>query len=143
MPTSRGQLIILGLGIMLGASVLLPGGPITLAATPPRPERKIEADLKFAGEMARQGLWREAMFRWERVLADRPNDARLLNNIGVAAEALGQFEKAREYFLRALAVSKEKEIAVNYQLFRRAHPPKPSSPEEPAPAATPQLPPNS
>ncbi len=95
-------------------------------ATPPqaraeRPHRLVEADLKFAAEMASQGLWREAMFRWERVLADRPDDARLINNMAVASEALGQFDKARELYAKAAKQDPTRQIVSNYQLFQRAH----------------------
>ncbi len=72
-----------------------------------RSRRAVQADLQFAAEMAERGLWREALFRWERVLAERPDDARLLNNAAVAAEALGQFERARAMYERAAQLGRD------------------------------------
>src|SRR5512139_1438725 len=90
------------------------------AAKPPAPSKadrevaaRIAKDLEFASEMVRKGLWREALFRWERVLAQRPDDPRLLNNVAVAREALGDREGARQAYERALAQSTERPIEDN------------------------------
>jgi Flp pilus assembly protein TadD len=92
-----------------------------------RSRRVIEADLRFGAEMAVQGLWREALFRWERVLADRPDDPHVLNNMGVAYEALGDFAKAREVYARAASLSRDRQIASNLALFQKAQAPAPAS----------------
>jgi Tfp pilus assembly protein PilF len=102
------------------------------AATPatPRKDRsggadreRVVRDLKFAAEMAAEGLWREALFRWERVLRDRPDDARILCNVAVAKEALGDRDGARAAYEKALSLSSDEKIALNYELFRRNDPP--------------------
>lgn len=58
--------------------------------------------LKFGVEMARRGLWSEALFRFRQ--ADRldPGNPRILNNLAVAYEATGQFEEALELYRSAL-----------------------------------------
>lgn len=61
--------------------------------------------MRFAAEMAASGNWREALFRWERAVADRPEDARLLNNLAVAREAMGENDVAAELYERALALA--------------------------------------
>jgi hypothetical protein len=61
--------------------------------------------LRFGTEMARDGNWREAKFRWERALGADPTDARLLNNLAVAEETLGDPERATELFQKAIAAS--------------------------------------
>jgi len=61
--------------------------------------------LAFAWEMAKGGNWREAKYRWELQLARDPDDARILNNLAVAQEALGQPEAARGTYARALAAA--------------------------------------
>ena len=106
---------------LLAGGILLGGALLAEAASPPsaRSSRQIEADLRFAADMAAQGLWREAMFRWERVLKDRPSDPRILNNVAVAAEALGQLDKAKEAYEKAAALSKDRQVAANYELFLR------------------------
>lgn len=79
-------------------------------------------ELRYAAEMAEQGLWREALFRWERVLRVAPDDPKLLNNIAVAKEALGDREGARAAYDRARQLSTEARIATNHDLFRRGDP---------------------
>ena len=66
---------------------------------------RVEELLRFGTEMARGGNWREAKFRWEQALREDPADARLLNNLAVAEEALGAPDHARELFNRALAAA--------------------------------------
>jgi tetratricopeptide (TPR) repeat protein len=61
--------------------------------------------LRFAAEMASKGNWREAKFRWERASAADPSDPQLLNNLAVASEALGEPERARDLYARALSLS--------------------------------------
>lgn len=61
--------------------------------------------LRFGTEMARGGNWREAKFRWERALVADPTDARLLNNLAVAEETLGDPERARDLFQKAIAAA--------------------------------------
>jgi len=61
--------------------------------------------LRFGTQMAREGNWREAKFRWERALRADPSDARLLNNLAIAEEALGEPQRARALFEQAIAAS--------------------------------------
>jgi hypothetical protein len=55
--------------------------------------------------MARDGNWREAKFRWEQGLRTDPSDARLLNNLAIAEEALGAPDRAGPLYEKALAAS--------------------------------------
>lgn len=83
------------------------------------------ADLKTAGgqiqigsKAARAGLWREAMFRYQRAIQIEPNNAMALSNLGVAYESSGDFEKARESYLKALQVDRANPyIQKNYSRF--------------------------
>ena len=59
--------------------------------------------LRFGTDMARDGNWREAKFRWEQALRQKPADPRLLNNLAVAEEALGVPVRAGELYKQALA----------------------------------------
>jgi hypothetical protein len=61
--------------------------------------------MQFAGEMARKGNWREARYRWEQVLPERPDDAHVLNNLAVAHEALGDPTGARSLYEKAVRAS--------------------------------------
>jgi hypothetical protein len=60
--------------------------------------------LEFGVEMALKSNWREARYRWERAEAESPGDARVLNNLAVGAEALGNPGEARALYDRALRV---------------------------------------
>jgi hypothetical protein len=63
----------------------------------------VEELLRFGTDMARGGNWREAKFRWEQALRQKPDDPRLLNNLAVAEEALGMPARAGALYKQALA----------------------------------------
>src|SRR5947208_4758105 len=68
--------------------------------------------------MARMNLWREALFRFQRAVQINPSDAMAHNNLAVAYEANGDFEKARKEYLEALKLDKSNQyIAKNYSRF--------------------------
>ncbi|MEA2238862.1 MAG: hypothetical protein QOC81_3586 [Thermoanaerobaculia bacterium] len=72
----------------------------------------------FGVEMARMNLWREAMFRFERATQLNPGDAQAHNNLAVAYEANGDFEKARKEYLEALKLDRTNSyIQKNYSRF--------------------------
>ena len=72
----------------------------------------------FGVQMARMNLWREAMFRFERAIQINPGDAQAHNNLAVAYEANGDFEKARKEYLEALKLDKSNQyIQKNYSRF--------------------------
>ena len=78
----------------------------------------LDAQLAFGIEMAKRGLWNEAIFRFSRVSKERPGDVRVLNNMAVAYEAIGQFDKALEHYKRALeGDSSNRELRRNYAQF--------------------------
>jgi len=72
----------------------------------------------FGVQMARMNLWREAMFRFERAIEINPGDAQAHNNLAVAYEANGDFEKARKEYLEALKLDRTNPyIQKNYSRF--------------------------
>ncbi len=76
--------------------------------------------MRFAAEMAKRGSWREARFRWETAARLDPGNPKILNNLGVAHEALGQVALARESYARALAgAAGNTIIATNRQRAQR------------------------
>ena len=76
------------------------------------------SQLEFGVDMARRGLWNEALFRFNRALISRPGDAEILNNIAVAYEALGLFEEALEAYKKALEASpSNRDLRSNYSRF--------------------------
>lgn len=80
--------------------------------------------LAFATEMARGGNWREARYRWQAVAKAQPNNAHVLNNLAVAAEALGEHEEASKLYVQALETASDPRIADNQRrsaTFWRQH----------------------
>jgi tetratricopeptide (TPR) repeat protein len=72
----------------------------------------------FGVQMARQNLWREAMFRFRRAVEINPSDAMAHNNLAVAYEANGDFEQARKEYLEALRLDRSNQyIQKNYSRF--------------------------
>lgn len=104
----------IGLVTAIAVCLALLGAPSAGAA------KGSEADeqLAFGVQMAKRGLWNEAAFRFSRVLKQRPGDVRVLNNLAVAYEAIGEFELALEHYKRALeGDSGNKELRRNYAQF--------------------------
>ena len=79
--------------------------------------------MEFGTEAARQGLWREATFRWERALKGEPDNARLRNNLAVAYESLGRFADADREYREARRLDPERRsIRDNHESFLKLHP---------------------
>ena len=76
------------------------------------------AQLSFGIKMAKRGLWSEALFRFKQAERGDPGNPRILNNLAVAYEALGQFELALDTYQRALKASpSNSELRRNYSRF--------------------------
>ena len=102
-----------------------------------------KAEMRFGSEAAERGLWREAAFRWERVLKSDPANPRLHNNLAVAYESLGQWDQARKAYEEARRLDPDsKEIKSNFESFRALCKSIKTCPGE-EPAATPSPTPTS
>ncbi len=76
------------------------------------------AQMEFGVQMAKRGLWSEALFRFKQAEKLQPDDAKTLNNLAVAYEAVGQFEEALEYYQKALRASpSSRDLKKNYSRF--------------------------
>ena len=101
------------LSLLLLAAAILSSGPAVW------PDGNGDA-LRFAADMAKRGNWREALYRWERVARERPGDSRILNNLAVAHEALGEPQIAHDYYKRAADLSPgDERIEANQIRFER------------------------
>ena len=80
-----------------------------------------EQETGFGIDVARKGLWSEARFRFEKALALDAQNASALNNLAVALEQQGDFEKARECYAQALKLKPgDTYIQQNFDLFKEA-----------------------
>ncbi len=77
-----------------------------------------QAQLAFGVQMAKRGLWSEALFRFKQAARKDPGNPRILNNMAVAYEALGNFEKALDNYQEAIRSDPgNRELKRNYSRF--------------------------
>jgi Flp pilus assembly protein TadD len=94
---------------------------VTLAAVPSLADTRgdAKAQVEFGINVAQRGLWREAIYRWERATAIDPTYAAAFNNLAVAYEHEGRFEKARQAYEKAIELEPNNQmIRQNYELFK-------------------------
>ena len=78
-----------------------------------------QAQVDFGIAVAQRGLWYEAVYRWERASEIDPSYAAAWNNLGIAYEHQGSFDKARNAYEMALDLEPDNlNIQQNYDLFR-------------------------
>ena len=70
--------------------------------------------------MAQEGLWKEAYYRWNKLLEQGNESASLYNNIAIALEERGEFEEAEKAYQKALKLSPDNPtIKSNYNKFKK------------------------
>jgi type IV pilus assembly protein PilF len=78
--------------------------------------------VEFGIEVSLRGLWREAIYRWEKAAEVDPTYAAAFNNLAVGYEHEGQMDKALKAYEKALTLSpKDPQIRQNYELFKEIH----------------------
>jgi len=98
--------------VLVGASVVAPA-----FAADARSNAKAEVD--FGMNVAQRGLWREAIYRWERAVEIDPTYAAAYNDLGVAYEHEGNLAKAKDAYEKALKIEPNNtQIRQNYELFK-------------------------
>lgn len=93
----------------------------SLVAVPALAEQRSEAkeQVEFGIQVAQRGLWREAIYRWERATQLDPSYAAAYNNLAIAYEHEGQLDKARGAYEKALSLEPDNAlIKQNFDLFR-------------------------
>jgi type IV pilus assembly protein PilF len=99
------------------AAALLCLGLSAPASADQRNEAKEQ--VEFGIQVAQRGLWREAIYRWERATQLDPTYAAAFNNLAIAYEHEGQLEKARGAYEKAVALAPDNAmIKQNYDLFK-------------------------
>ena len=94
---------------------------LTFAAAPSFADARSEAkeQVEFGVRVAQRGLWREAVYRWQRAIAIDPTYAAAYNNLAIAYEHEGQLDKARQAYEKATELDPGNAmIRQNFDLFR-------------------------
>ena len=103
--------------LKIAAVCALAALPATAAAADNRGDAR--AQVGFGINVAQRGLWREAIYRWEKAVEIDPNYAAAFNDLAVAYEHEGQLDKARKAYERALEIEPNNtQIRQNYELFK-------------------------
>jgi Tfp pilus assembly protein PilF len=91
------------------------------SASPAWADAKSEArsQVEFGINVAQRGLWREAIYRWEKAIELDPTYAAAFNDLAIAYEHEGQLQKARKAYEKALEIDpNNSQIRQNYELFK-------------------------
>ena len=93
----------------------------TVAASPAFADARSDAksQVAFGINVAQRGLWREAIYRWEKAAELDPTYAAAFNDLAIAYEHEGQLDKARKAYEKALELDpNNSQIRQNYELFK-------------------------
>ena len=75
--------------------------------------------VEFGIAVAQRGLWREAIFQWQRAVEIDPTYAAAYNNLAIAYEHEGELTEARQAYEKALELDPDNAlIKQNYELFK-------------------------
>jgi type IV pilus assembly protein PilF len=75
--------------------------------------------VAFGISVAQRGLWREAIYRWEKAVEIDPTYAAAHNDLAIAYEHEGQLDKARKSYEKALNLEPNNiQIRQNFELFK-------------------------
>jgi len=78
-----------------------------------------KSQVEFGINVAERGLWREAIYRWEKAVELDPTYAQAYNDLAIAYEHEGQLDKARKAYEKALELAPNNaQIRQNYELFK-------------------------
>jgi Flp pilus assembly protein TadD len=80
---------------------------------------RYRSDFEFANKLAKEGLWQEAIYRWQKAKTPDSGSAALHNNMAVALESLGRYEEARREYEQALKLAPANaQIQSNFTHFK-------------------------
>jgi Flp pilus assembly protein TadD len=78
-----------------------------------------KAQVEFGIAVAQKGLWKEALYRWQKAVEIDATYAAAYNNLAIAYEQQGDFEKARQAYEKAVELEPDNlMIRQNYDLFK-------------------------
>src|SRR4030081_2771507 len=78
-----------------------------------------KSQVEFGINVAQRGLWREAIYRWERATQIDPTYVAAFNDLAIGYEHEGQLDKARKAYEKALELDpNNSQIQQNFELFK-------------------------
>ena len=78
-----------------------------------------KSQVEFGIDVAQRGLWREAIYRWQKAVEIDPTYSEAYNDLAVAFEHEGQLDKARQAYEKAIEIDPNNtQIRQNYELFK-------------------------
>ncbi len=93
----------------------------TVSASPSFADARNDAksQVEFGINVAQRGLWREAIYRWEKAAELDPTYVAAFNDLAIAYEHEGQLDKARKAYEKALELDpNNSQVRQNYELFK-------------------------
>ena len=93
----------------------------TVAASPSFADAKSDAksQVEFGINVAQRGLWREAIYRWQKATELDPTYVAAYNDLAIAYEHEGQLDKARKAYEKAIELDPNNtQVRQNYELFK-------------------------
>jgi Flp pilus assembly protein TadD len=93
--------------------------PVAVAPLSADARDDAKKQIEFGIAVAQRGLWREAIYRWERAAQIDPTYAAAHNNLAIAYEHEGDLDKARAAYEKAIELEPNNAyIKQNYELFK-------------------------
>jgi Tfp pilus assembly protein PilF len=92
-----------------------------VTASPSFADAKSEAksQVEFGINVAQRGLWREAIYRWQKATELDPTYVAAYNDLAIAYEHEGQLDKARKAYEKAIELDPNNgQVRQNYELFK-------------------------
>ena len=81
-----------------------------------------KAHVEFGIAVAQRGLWKEALYRWERATQLDPTYSAAFNNLAVGYEHQGMLDKAAAAYEQALKLDPNNALVrQNFELFKEIH----------------------
>jgi type IV pilus assembly protein PilF len=78
-----------------------------------------KSQVEFGINVAQRGLWREAIYRWEKATQIDPTYVAAYNDLAIGYEHEGQLDKARKAYEKALELEpNNSQVRQNYELFK-------------------------
>jgi len=107
-------IVVASVGVVLSAAT-----PAFAADSGAKARSQARTEVEFGMQVAQRGLWREAIYRWERAVEVDPTYAAAYNDLAIAYEHEGQLDKARKAYEKALEIDpNNSQIRQNYELFK-------------------------